>query len=168
VLVALLVVSLGVMAMLGLLGTASRLGKTSEFRATATLLAQDIADRLRANLDGAREGSYDVSPAVLAESRPAAAAECIKSEECTATEIAAIDLAQWRAELFNSLPGGTGYLRYAADAADVWIVWRDPSVLADDGDKKAIFSDAERAEVCPPDFPLTDPIPTCMYFRVAR
>ena len=43
VLVALLVVSLGMLAMVGLLGTAARFGKTSELRSSATLLAQDKA-----------------------------------------------------------------------------------------------------------------------------
>jgi type IV pilus assembly protein PilV len=49
VLVAMLVVSVGVLAMAGLLATASRYGKTSEYRAVATLLAADMADRIRAN-----------------------------------------------------------------------------------------------------------------------
>ena len=168
VLVAILVVTVGVMSMLGLLATAGRLGKSSELHATATLLAQDIADRLRANLDGARAGDYDLVSTTLAEARPAAATACLESTACTSTEIAAIDMAQWKAALFNSLPGGTGYLRFAGDAADVWIVWRDLSALADDADKKELFTDAELAEVCPPNFVLTDPIPTCMYFRVAR
>ena len=52
VLVALLVVSLGILAMSGLLTNSTRYGKTSEFRAVATLLANDIADRMRANKAG--------------------------------------------------------------------------------------------------------------------
>ena len=62
VLVAMLVVSVGVLAMAGLLATASRYGKTTEFRAVATLLAADMADRIRANKAAliAASTAYDV------------------------------------------------------------------------------------------------------------
>ena len=166
VLVAILVVSVGILALAGLMATSTRFGKTSEFRSVASLLAADMADRLRANASAADAGEYNLTPTVLASSRATApAASCTTA--CTAAQIAALDVAQWRATLFNSLPAGTGYVSYDSntDTADLWIVWRDPS--ASDTDNAKILSDAELATSCPPNFSIT-PRPVCMYFRVAR
>lgn len=168
VLVALLVVSLGMMAMVGLLGTAARFGKTSEFRSTATLLAQDITDRLRANLKGAQDGDYDVLSTDLADALPEEAAACAVAAACTPKELADIDLAQWQATLFNSLPRGTGHVQFSGEAADIWIIWQDPSTLEDDADKTSFLTGADGTSACPPGFNVDDPIPSCMYFRVAR
>jgi type IV pilus assembly protein PilV len=168
VLVALLVVSLGLLALAGLLGTASRFGKTSEFRAAATLLAQDITDRLRANLKGAQDGQYDLATTELAEALPEAPAACANAAACTAAELAAIDLAEWQATLFHSLPRGTGHVAFSGEAADIWIVWQDPSTFEDDVDKTRFLSGADDKSACPPGFNVADPIPSCMYFRVAR
>ena len=49
VLVAMFVVAMGILALAGLLQAATRYSKMSELRSTATLLANDIADRIRAN-----------------------------------------------------------------------------------------------------------------------
>jgi prepilin-type N-terminal cleavage/methylation domain-containing protein len=49
VLVAMFVVAMGILALAGLLQAATRYSKISELRSTATLLANDIADRIRAN-----------------------------------------------------------------------------------------------------------------------
>lgn len=168
VLVALLVVSLGMMAMVGLLGTAARFGKTSEFRSTATLLAQDITDRIRANLKGAQDGDYDIVSTGLADALPEEAAACAVAAACTPKELADIDTAQWQATLFNSLPRGTGHVQFNGEAADIWIVWQDPSTLDDDADKTTFLTGADGTSACPPGFNVNDPIPSCMYFRVAR
>ena len=56
VLVAMFVVAMGILALAGLLQASTRYSKMSELRSTATLLANDIADRIRANTVGARLG----------------------------------------------------------------------------------------------------------------
>ena len=166
VLVAILVVSVGILALAGLMATSTRFGKTSEFRSLASLLAADMADRVRANASAADAGDYNLTPGMLASSRATAPSESC-STACTAAQIAALDVAQWRATLFNGLPAGTGYLSYdsATDTADLWVIWRDPS--ASDTDNTSILSQADLAKSCPPNFSLT-PRPVCMYFRVAR
>lgn len=166
VLVAILVVSLGLLAMAGLLGTAARFGKTSELRATATLLAQDMADRMRANEEVAVSGSYNLLTTGLATSEPDEPAACDASD-CTATELAELDLAQWQAALFKALPSGTGHVNYASNGADLWVIWRDPAALDDDADKLAFLTGSDGStSACPPGFNTDDPVPTCMYFRV--
>ena len=57
VLVAMVVVALGILALAGLLEAATRYSKMGELRSTAVLLANDIADRIRANPVGAAIGA---------------------------------------------------------------------------------------------------------------
>lgn len=188
VLVAILIVSLGVISMAGLLATATRLAKASEMRAIASLLAADIGDRMKANLCGVR-GEY-VNPqdakaprckdqvqsynlvdafAVMAEA-PEDADACADVKACTPGELAAIDLAEWRQALYHALPNGSGYVQYDAGAAgagggaaDVWIAWLDPQALSSD---EFADLDAANAKTCPPGFKDATPQPRCMYFRV--
>ncbi|WP_374562789.1 type IV pilus modification protein PilV [Ideonella sp.] len=177
VLVAMLVVSVGVLAMAGLLATASRYGKTSEFRAVATLLATDMADRIRANKDALRSNvptpgsvtAYNVTGDYSSwETEPGDPQACANVNECTAAELAARDIAEWSRSVFSSLPGGAGYVSVAQVgdagaarenfAADIWIAWLDP-----DADSGLPAADKE----CPPDFEVTgSPQPRCAFFRV--
>lgn len=163
VMVAILITSLGVLAMAGLLATSARFGKTAEFRSVSTLLAADIADRIRANKDGLV--SYGLSNTTLATAAPSEVT-CAAPGVCTAAEIAAIDLAEWEAALFKNLPSGTGHINLS-DAAnrmlDIWIIWQDPDAL------NVTFSDNAGMDVnsgCPPGFSNLNGTPRCMFFRV--
>jgi type IV pilus assembly protein PilV len=167
ILVALLVVSLGVLALAGLLGTASRYGKTSEFRSIATLQASDISDRMRANLAGANLGSYALINEALRDAAPPPAPACANAKVCLPEEMAAQDLAAWQAALFAGLPQGTGHVAYNPGnrTADVWVMWRDPSAVS--GAEYLNASDNGRS-ACPPGFAAADgkDKPRCMFFRV--
>ena len=141
VLVAMLIVAMGILALAGLLQAASRYGKMSELRSTATLLANDIADRIRANSAGAAgaefgPGGYDLAaqayPSVLA----AAYRDCTSDAPCSPAGMARADMAFWTARLRATLPDGSAQvLHHAASAGapesvDVWVGWTDPNVLA--------------------------------------
>lgn len=169
VLVSILVVSLGVVAMGGLLASATRLGKASEIRAVASLMAADISDRMKANAAAVRLSQYDhVAAFVVPPDEPSVEA-CDNPNECTADELAKRDLAEWRRALLHALPAGTGYLKYdaaaqdAGGAVDVWIAWLDPKALSVDAFQTVEDQNAN----CPADFRNLDPQPRCMYFRVA-
>lgn len=58
VLVAILILSFGMLAMAGLHSVAFKYGKMSQFRSVATQMAADLADRMRANPEGAVAGDY--------------------------------------------------------------------------------------------------------------
>ena len=166
VLVSILIVSLGVLALAGLLGVSTKLAKTSEFRATSAMLAADIAERMRANRPGADAGNYAITTTEFATSK-GAVATCATPGDCTAEEVAAVDVAEWQAMVYNSLPSGTGHVAVGADGlADVWIVWRDPEAgsAADNSDATLINAGLD-ANRCPPNF-ATSPVPSCMYFRL--
>lgn len=172
VLVALLVVSFGVLAMSGLLGTAARAGKTSEYRGVATLLAADIADRMRANRPALNSGAggnaaaYDIKDDwTLMESAPEAKPCGDKGADCTAAEMAEMDKAEWKRALYFGLPNGMGYVSYSPDqnAADVWVAWLDPVASSEEADA----GDGDKRLECPDEFrPANPPFPRCLFFRV--
>lgn len=172
VLVAMLIVSLGVLSVSGLLASASRYGKTSEYRAVATLLVSDIVDRIRANKAALDPGAptpgvataYNVTAAYETwADEPAGPVACANVDACTAAEIVAQDKAEWSQAVFRGLPGGAGFVQLSADpkanpTADVWVAWLDPAASggeANAGDKE-----------CPPGFQQLTPQPRCAYFRV--
>ncbi|GAA0756439.1 hypothetical protein GCM10009107_34860 [Ideonella azotifigens] len=162
VLVAIFIASLGILALAGLMGTSARYGKTSEFRSVATLLAADMADRMRANADGA--ASYTVLSAILTTTEPNAAANCVTADSCTKAEIAAQDMATWQAALFTSLPNGTGYIEQTDTVNHVfnmWVIWRDPDALS----RPELNANDGTASACPPHF-SEEGAPRCMFFRV--
>ncbi len=165
-LAALLVTSLGVMSLAGLLASASAQAKASEYRALAALLAADITDRMRANAGAAHLGNYQLQATRLQRDAPEAPSACQAARACTATELSAQDLAQWRKALFDALPQGAGAIRVAASgqAADIWVMWRDPSTLA--GVAQQGLAAAGQQE-CPPDLVNAEPQVRCLSFRVA-
>jgi type IV pilus assembly protein PilV len=169
VLVAMLVVSFGVLALTGMLAAASRFGKTSEFRSMATLLASDITDRMRANKPAVGLGDYDLLDGYDPPDSPPVIPKCDDLNKCSATELAAIDMAEWAQAMYYSLPGGQGYIVVDGSvnppvAADVWVAWMDPSAV-----KEETAGDSGNHQECPGPFRLDDAKlqPRCMYFRVS-
>lgn len=144
VLVSIVLASFGLLALAGVNAASVRYTKMAQYRATATQLANDMAERIRANKGVAQPaatgffaGNYDYSTdfagqATLA-SLPAQLCDTAASN-CTPAEIAALDLAQWRRMVRDQLPEGAVFLqRQAAEVAmDMWVVWRDPAVAAND------------------------------------
>lgn len=166
VLVSILIVSLGVVSLASLQAKSTQLGKASEFRAMAALLAADMADRMKANSVAVAAGSYDIQPSALLTAAPAdAATACDKSKApafCTVQEMADYDLAQWGQTLYASIPSGTSYIQFdaAGNAVDLWVAWQDPGALASN-----LFGNVGDT-VCPAAFQTLSPVPSCMYFRV--
>lgn len=61
VLIALLVLSVGLLGMAGLQMTSLKSNHSAYYRSQASLLAYDIADRMRANRKAALDGEYDLA-----------------------------------------------------------------------------------------------------------
>lgn len=165
VLVAVLILALGVLAMAGVLAVSNRFGKTSEMRSLSTLLANDMADRMRANPAGL--ASYSLTPTALASSA-GSAATCATAGACTAAEMAAVDLAEWKAAIYKALPSGTGYVTVSDTTnrmVDVWVIWVEPSALDTNFVANSRTVSTSQASGCPPNFATTN-APRCMYFRI--
>jgi type IV pilus assembly protein PilV len=166
VLVSMFVVSMGILALSGLLHSAARYGKMSELRSSASLLANDIADHIRANAQGA--SSY-----VLADTFPntlpnAPANNCQSPSVCLPAGLAAQDMYAWRTRLRDVLPNGSAYIKWTNQVpntphrptVDVWVSWTDPNVVA-------TGKSTERpASECPNDASYADTAIRCVYLQV--
>ena len=114
VLVAIVVLSIGLLGLAALQVSGLRVGQSSFYRAQAAQLATDMADRMRANFGGARD--YDLA---LNEATPTcslADPPDVRTRNC--------DLAEWRARL-RTLPGGNGAVQIDADLVTVTVQWDD-------------------------------------------
>jgi type IV pilus assembly protein PilV len=95
-LVALVVMAVGLLGIAGLYVEGLRAGRTSVYRSAAVTLASDMADRIRANPQGAYAGSG-----------PGADNACVNGPaDCSADQLAADDWFRWREELARRLPSG--------------------------------------------------------------
>lgn len=77
------------------------MNNSAQVRQKATLLAYQMADRIRANQAGVSARAYD---------RPSAGATAclVAAGGCTPTLLAAADIGEWEGEIASQLPGGTG------------------------------------------------------------
>jgi type IV pilus assembly protein PilV len=89
-LVALLVLSIGLLGIGMMQLTSLSSGHSSGLRSQATFLAHDIVDRMRANRRAAEDGDYDIA---------------IGADAASGT-IPGDDLIAWKSAVFNTLPAG--------------------------------------------------------------
>jgi type IV pilus assembly protein PilV len=107
VLVAVVVLSIGLLGLAGLQASGIRVGQSSILRSQAAQLAYDMVERIRVNQAAA--ASYEIALAATAPS---------------GTSTAALDLQDWRRRL-QSLPGGTGSVAVAGTAVTIVVQWDD-------------------------------------------
>jgi type IV pilus assembly protein PilV len=116
VLVALLVLSIGLLGLASLQATTSRFNYGAYLRSQATSLAYDMADRMRANRDEALTGSYDV-PAF-----PSPAPACGVVAGATVAEL---DIAGWQSAVACALPEGMGRIVRVGTTVTIGVSWDD-------------------------------------------
>lgn len=167
VLVSVLLASIGLLALSGANVMSIRYSKMSQYRGTATMLAADLAERMRSNQSGRTD--YAVSGDFSAQATlPSATTACeTYANTCNSAQLAAYDLATWRIMVRNQLPEGSVFVTPSpiSDpelAADVWVAWRDPAVAAPEENS----TDSRlNAKECPTDF-SADKSVRCSYFRI--
>lgn len=106
VLVAVLVLSLGLLGIAALQASTVQFNHAAYLRSQATSLAYDIVDRMRTNRNAALDGEYDAGF-----QSPAPACGSVTG----GGSIAAEDLAEWRNALACALPSGTGRVEVDGD-----------------------------------------------------
>ncbi len=102
VLVALVILSTGLLGLAGLQAAGLRASQTSLQRSQAAILAYDMADRVRANITNAAI-NYHLPTAT-------ATASCHTTVGCTAAQLAQNDMSEWNATVTQALPGGQGVI----------------------------------------------------------
>ncbi|MDO5057333.1 MAG: type IV pilus modification protein PilV [Lautropia sp.] len=128
VLVAVIVLSIGMMSMLWALTKSMSFQRTAEFRNMATQFALDYSDRVRANAGA--QASYVHRVPYDNGARPVQppAKDCLNGKEnCSAAEMAAYDLAKARQSIRTSLPAGEIFVESpGASQLSVWVIWQQP------------------------------------------
>jgi len=99
VLVAILILSFGLLGSAGLQMAGLRAALAANQRTTATLLAYDIADRMRANMTGVIAGNYHGYTATQD-------VNCLQAAGCTAQQMAQHDMWEWAQAIAAQLPSG--------------------------------------------------------------
>ena len=115
VLIALLVLSLGLLGLAALQAATVDFNHQAYLRSQATSLAYDMADRMRANREAALNGAYD---AELADPAPACG-----GGGGGGGSVAAGDIAAWRNALACVLPAGNGSVDVDGGIVTVLVTW---------------------------------------------
>src|SRR5262245_38011417 len=118
-LVALVVLSIGLLGIASLQLTSLRYNQNASLRSQATLLAYDIIDRMRANSQAAANGNYNV--------------DFMKTP--TGTSLAAQDVKSWKALIKDTFPKGDAQITSSGAGSSttytVTISWDDTRGDAD-------------------------------------
>jgi type IV pilus assembly protein PilV len=170
VLVAVLILSFGMLAAAGLTATALQYAKMSQFQAVGMQLANELGDRMRANRSGFTNNLYNRTGAYTGASTVATGEPACAGAACTAAEIAAIDLFRWVNNLRRQLPAGDAYVLRDTGAntwaADLWILWQDPNLQFGSTSTDALAI----ANPCPNFITVSAGVqtPRCMYYRISQ
>jgi type IV pilus assembly protein PilV len=106
VLVALVVLSLGVLGVSALIVSSLKSNDSAKMRGQAAILAQAIIDNMRANVaTAAVSGSYNIAIGTAA---PTPGTNCITATCTSSAQVAATDLYYWKKSLAQALPSGDG------------------------------------------------------------
>jgi len=136
VMVALLILSIGLLGLAALQTIGLRSTQMGFMRTQATQLAYDISDRMRANVPGLTTASrfYVIDTATT----PAVTMDCATTD-CSPRDMANFDLVNWR-EAVGQLPGGRSRIAQAVDTASGvithtvtvhWNATRDPAITGE-------------------------------------
>ena len=156
VLVAVQLLSFGILALGTLLSFSVQMPKLAAYRATATNLASSHIERIRANTNG----DYTSSLSYDGSFTPIKYVDC--TPNCTAEAWITLDKTYTENEARAGLPAGG--LMVKCDESPcatgrLWIVWQEPSTVA------AINS--AHSDNCPPEVTnnFKDPMPRCLYVK---
>jgi type IV pilus assembly protein PilV len=118
VLMAILVLSIGLLGLAGLQVVGQRNNHSAYLRSQAVLFAYDMVDRMRANMVGVAAGSYNGISGISADPG------CI-SVGCSPAQMAQYDAFQWNTNLAKTLPSGQGTVTGAGLLYQVTVMWDD-------------------------------------------
>ena len=165
VLVALLILSFGMLALGAMLSFAVQTPKTSAYRATANNLASSYVERMRANPVGFANNDY-ANPlsynneATKLQIEPAKVCLYPLCNALTIPNLGSMDFEEVRVAVRAELPSGGIFMSRDGTGGNLWVVWNEPN-------SNAAFLDASVVDNCPVEVTGTyaDPKPRCLYMR---
>lgn len=101
VLVSIVIVAIGIMGLTALQGVSMKNTTSANLRSTASMLARDMADRMRANQTALLSGKYDSLTGTP--TNP----DC-EANTCSSDNVAKYDYWRWNQDVANTLPMGKG------------------------------------------------------------
>lgn len=138
VLVAILVLSIGLLGIAGLQTASLRYSQGGWARAAVASNLSDLAERIRTNPNSAENAyalatTYDDQRTAIAALKPIPKCEST-GVTCTPDELAAFHVAAWRLALDRDMPGGAGFVIGTRDTGYVaTVIWFDKSNVTPDG-----------------------------------
>ncbi|WP_018869234.1 type IV pilus modification protein PilV [Thioalkalivibrio sp. ALgr3] len=127
VLVAVLVLSIGLIGLAALQANALQANHSSYMRSQATNLAYDIADRMRTNRQAALSGDYNTAFA----DHEGTGGACDPNLSLTG-DLADQDLAQWKNAIACTLPAGQASVSRSGDTFTITVRWQEDRIDDDD------------------------------------
>lgn len=163
-LVAILILSFGMLSLGAMLSYSVQMPKLSGYKTTATNIATDHIERIRANAGEFSLGTYISNLSYDGTFNNIVLANCTYPN-CTSAQLAAMDIAASRRAARVQLPAGGMIVNCDAGVCgansygNIWIVWQEPSTSA------ALNSTA--SDNCPVEVTgtYTNPAPRCLYIR---
>ena len=164
VLVAILLLSFGMLSLAAMMSFAVQLPKLSANRATAANIAADYVERIRANPGGYRSNGYNAPMSYDGTLNSIIVANCAYPS-CTPFTLATMDIKAIQHQVRVALPAG-GMLMKCENTpcgingqANLWIVWQEPATFA--------AFDPTNSDNCPTEVTstYTSPKPRCLYVR---
>lgn len=116
VLIAVVILSIGLLGLASLQAAGMRNNNSAYMRSQASVLAYDMADRIRAN----RLGNY-ITPLPNGAQR----AGCLSSPGCSSDNMAQNDIFEWQAAVVATLPLGSGTMTLSGNVYTISISWDD-------------------------------------------
>lgn len=113
VLIAVVVLSIGLLGLAGLQATSVKSNHSAYQRSQATMLAYDLADRMRANRTEALTNAYEVNFPTSSSSHSVSGTQAAK------------DKAEWLNSLARTLPEGTGKVEKDGTLVIIHVRWND-------------------------------------------
>ena len=139
VLITVFILSVGLLGVAGMQAASIKLSHESHLRSQASLLAYDMADRMRANGASATGGDYDRT---LTRTQTGLNPDCsTPGTACSPNQIAAVDLANWDFKLNQTFPGVNATIATQTVQGEtigtITLTWIDTDVEAIDDDPEA-------------------------------
>ena len=132
ILVTVIILAIGLLGLAGLQLGGLRYSFSAYQRSQATIMANDIADRMRANRTVAEAGSYDIDIGDDPDE-----VDCTgNGANCSPEDMAAADVYEWKQALEDTLPSGDGSIANNGGTFTITIQWddtrgeEDPKTLA--------------------------------------
>jgi len=119
VLVAMLLLTMGLLGLAALQVSSLNFNQSAYNRSVATELANDLADRMRANVSGV--AAYTATAPTVAKT----IVNCKNSIGCSPANMAENDLYEWNQVVTNALTNGVGQITVANSIFTISISWLD-------------------------------------------